>query len=128
MLKNYAVLLPFDVRMLFLSFIFLFSSGTYVIGQTQTQQKGNEIVFLVSTPNMKITGKDRSDYDRVKMALAKEFNSSVRGFYESKLAFSIYTYSDDKSKVAKIREQIVKVIPDAKIESITFDELKKIVR
>lgn len=125
MLKYYLTLLPEGVGIVFMSFLLLFLSGTSVKAQ-KTQPKGSDIVFLITTPNMKVSGSDRSDYDRLKAALSKEFNSKVGRFNQSKLSFILFTYSDDESKVLSIEKKVMEIIPDAKIERMTFEELKKL--
>jgi len=86
----------------------------------------SNIVLFITTPNMKPSGPIKGDYDRVKLALAKEFNADVRGFSTSKKAFILYTNSTDISLIEVTKKRVTAIISDAKIESITFGELKKL--
>jgi hypothetical protein len=97
------------------------------IAQTAQQVNSTEnVVFLVSTPDMKPSGPVKGDYDRVKLALAQEFNAGLRGFSMEKLAFYLYTFTTDPAKVAEIKKRILKVVPDAKLTQVTESQIQNL--
>jgi hypothetical protein len=79
---------------------------------------GEPIVILVSTPNMKPVS-ETGDYDRVKAILKQEYGNQVRYFSPEKMAFMVFTGTGDEQKVAQIRYNIKKMIPDAVITTLT---------
>jgi hypothetical protein len=97
------------------------------IAQTAQQvNTSDNVVFLVSTPNMKPSSAEKGDYDRVKLALAQEFNAGLRGFSTEKLAFYLYTFTTDAAKVAEIKKRILKVVPDAKLTQLTESQIQNL--
>lgn len=84
------------------------------------------IVFLITTPNMKPSGPIRGDYDRVKRAIATEFKTELRGFSDVKNAFVFSTNTEDSKMAEHIKAKILSLVNDAKIETLTMGELKKL--
>lgn len=98
-----------------------------MLAQAAQQVNSTEnIVFLVSTTNMKPSSGVKGDYDRVKLALAQEFNAGLRGFSTEKLAFYLYTFTTDAVKVAEIKNRILKVVPDAKLTPVTESQIQNL--
>ena len=117
------LLKPFGLLMIFFTICSAFSFARIVKIEKSTD---SNIVLLISTPNMKPSSNVQGDYDRVKLALAKEFGNDVKNFVTQKNAFVLMTNTTDVEKVESVKRRIISVIADAKIEVITFDELKKL--
>lgn len=119
-MKLVVLLLSLFVGMGFVNPIRMVAQSTQQVTSTEN------VVFLVSTPNMKPSSGVKGDYDRVKLALAKEFNAGLRGFSNDKLAFYLYAFTTDEAKVAEIKSRILKVVPDAKLTQVTESHIQNL--
>ena len=95
-------------------------------GEVVVNAEDRNIVFLVTTPDMKPSGSVLGDYDRVKLALAKEFNEGLRGFSQEKLAFYLFTFTTDPVKADEIKQRILRVVPDAKLTTVKQSDLNQL--
>jgi hypothetical protein len=87
----------------------------------------DELCFLITTPDLEQTGHVSSDYDVVKRGLAVHFADRLSAYLPTHKSFVLRTYeTTDSEKLRTLETKVLEIIPKAKINRMTFQQMQQL--